>query len=43
MLEGGWPSLVGSLGTVATMAATDREWAALGAGFAAAALASAVP
>jgi uncharacterized membrane protein len=42
ILEGGWPSLIGCLGAVATMAATKREWAALGAGFAAAALAAAV-
>lgn len=42
VLEGGWPSLIGCLGAVATMAATKREWAALGAGFGAAALASAV-
>ena len=42
ILEGGWPSLLGSLAAVAAMAATKREWAALGAGFAAAALASAL-
>ncbi len=42
ILQGGWPSLVGCLGAVATMAATNREWAALGAGFGAAALAAAV-
>jgi hypothetical protein len=42
ILEGGWPSLVGCGGAVATMAVTNREWAALGAGFAAAALAAAV-
>ncbi|HLI13981.1 MAG TPA: AzlD domain-containing protein [Alphaproteobacteria bacterium] len=40
--EGGWPSLAGCLAAVATMVATNREWAALGAGFAAAALAAAV-
>src|ERR1700754_1026886 len=34
--EGGWPSLVGGLAAVAAMAATKREWAALGAGFSAA-------
>ena len=42
VLEGGWPSLVGCLGAVATMALTKREWAALGAGFGATALISAV-
>ena len=42
ILEGGWPSLVGCLGAVVTMALTKREWAALGAGFGAAALISAV-
>lgn len=42
ILEGGWPPLVACLGAVATMAATKREWAALGAGFAAAAIASAL-
>lgn len=42
VLQGGWPSLAGCLGAVAMMAATKREWAALGAGFAAAALASAM-
>jgi len=38
--EGGGPSLIGSLAAVAAMAATKREWAALGAGFAAALLAA---
>ena len=42
ILEGGWPSLAGCLGAVTVMAITKREWAALGAGFAAAALASAL-
>jgi branched-subunit amino acid transport protein len=42
ILEGGWPSLVGCCGAVAAMALTKREWAALGAGFGAAALASAM-
>src|SRR5690349_3693633 len=42
ILEGGWPSFVGCFGAIAMMAATNREWAALGAGFGAAALASAV-
>lgn len=42
ILEGGWPSLAGCLAAVTAMAVTKREWAALGAGFAAAALASAL-
>jgi len=42
MLEGGWPSVAGCAAAVAAMAATRREWAALGAGFAAAALAAAM-
>ena len=42
VLQGGWPSLAGCIGAVATMAATNREWAALGAGFGAAALAAAL-
>jgi uncharacterized membrane protein len=42
ILEGGWPSLAGCLGAVTVMAVSKREWAALGAGFAAAALASAL-
>ena len=42
IVEGGWTSLVGCLGAAATMAATKREWAALGAGCALAALASSV-
>ena len=42
ILEGGWASLAGCLGAVATMAVTKREWAALGAGFGAAALISSV-
>lgn len=41
ILDGGWPSFVGCCGAVAAMAATQREWAALAAGFAAAALAAA--
>ena len=32
-LEGGWPSFVGSLAALATMAVTGKEWAALAAGF----------
>jgi hypothetical protein len=39
--QGGMPCLVGCGGAVAAMAVTKREWAALGAGFAGAALASA--
>lgn len=42
ILEGGWPSLIGCGAAIATMAATRREWAALGAGFGAAALAAAL-
>ena len=42
ILEGGWPSLAGCLGAVTAMAVAKREWAALGAGFAAAALVSAL-
>ncbi|GGF09198.1 hypothetical protein GCM10011611_13390 [Aliidongia dinghuensis] len=38
--EGGWPNLAGSVGAVAAMAVTKKEWAALAAGFAAAALAA---
>ena len=41
-LEGGWPSLAGCLLALATMAVTKKEWAALGAAFAAAAAASAL-
>ena len=40
LLEGGWPSVAGSLAAVAAMAVTRREWAALGLGFAAAAIAA---
>jgi hypothetical protein len=42
IVEGGWPSLVGCLAAASAMAATKREWAALGAGFGAVALISAV-
>jgi hypothetical protein len=42
VVHGGWPTLAGCVGAIATMAATQREWAALGGGFAAAALASAL-
>jgi anti-sigma factor RsiW len=37
-LEGGMPSLAGSLGAFVTMAVVKREWAALAVGFSAAAL-----
>jgi uncharacterized membrane protein len=40
ILEGGWPSLIGCAGAVAAMAATKKEWAALAAGFAGAAIAA---
>ena len=40
--EGGWPSLIGGLAAVTAMAATKREWAALGAGFGAALLTAAL-
>jgi uncharacterized membrane protein len=40
--EGGWASLIGGLAAVTAMALTKREWAALGAGFAAALAAAAV-
>jgi hypothetical protein len=42
VVHGGWPALAGCVGAIATMAVTQREWAALGGGFAAAALASAL-
>lgn len=42
ILEGGWPSLAGSLAAVAAMAFTRKEWAALAAGFAAAATTAAL-
>ena len=42
ILEGGWTALVGCLVAAGTMAVTKRDWAALGAGFAAVALLSAV-
>ena len=41
-LAGGWPSVAGSLAALATMAMTQREWAALGVGFSAAAAVSAM-
>ena len=42
ILPGGWPSLIGCAAAVATMAATRREWAALGADFGAVGLAAAL-
>jgi uncharacterized membrane protein len=42
ILEGGWPSLIGCAGAIAAMAVTRKEWAALAAGFAGAALAAAL-
>jgi len=42
VLEGGWPSLAGALFAAGVMAVTRKEWAALSAGFAAAALAATV-
>jgi len=41
-LEGGWPTLVGCAFAFCAMAVTRKEWAALAAGFAAAATASAL-
>ena len=40
--HGGWPTLAGCVGAITTMWITKREWAALGGGFAAAALAAAL-
>lgn len=42
ILEGGWPSLIGCAAAIAGMAVTRKEWAALAAGFAGAALAAAL-
>ncbi|HTD72403.1 MAG TPA: AzlD domain-containing protein [Steroidobacteraceae bacterium] len=42
IVHGGWPTLAGCVGAIVTMTLTKREWAALGGGFAAAALASAL-
>ena len=42
ILEGGWPSLIGCTCAIAAMAVTKKEWAALAAGFAGAALAAAL-
>jgi hypothetical protein len=39
--ESGWPGMCGCLASIAAMALTHREWAALGAGFAAAAVCAA--
>ena len=41
-LDGGLPSIVGCASALGVMAFTQREWAALGAGFAAAALLAAL-
>lgn len=40
--EGGWSSVIGCACALLVMAVTRKEWAALGAGFAAAALAAAL-
>jgi hypothetical protein len=42
MMEGGWPSVAGAAAAIGAMAVTNREWAALGAGFVAAALTAAL-
>jgi uncharacterized membrane protein len=42
ILEGGWPCVAGCIVAAATMAITKQQWAALGLGFGAAALASAM-
>jgi uncharacterized membrane protein len=42
ILEGGWPSLIGCAAAVVAMARTRKEWAALAAGFAGAAIAAAL-
>jgi branched-subunit amino acid transport protein len=42
LVEGGWPSFAGSLGAIVTMSLTKREWAALAAGFALAAITAAI-
>ncbi|HEV7441259.1 MAG TPA: AzlD domain-containing protein [Steroidobacteraceae bacterium] len=41
-LDGGWPSVLGAGCAFITMAVTKKEWAALGAGFASAAIVSAL-
>jgi branched-subunit amino acid transport protein len=42
ILEGGWPTLIGCVAAVLAMAFTRKEWAALAAGFAGAAIAAAL-
>ena len=42
VLEAGWTAFAGCVAAVVAMAGTDREWAALGAGFAVTALAAAL-
>ena len=42
ILEGGWPTLIGCVAAIAAMAATRKEWAALAAGFAGAAIGAAL-
>lgn len=42
VLDGGWPCLVGIAAAVAAMAVTRKEWAALAAGFAGAAITAAL-
>jgi len=41
-LENGWPSVIGCICALATMAVTGKEWAALSVGCSAAALAAAL-
>lgn len=43
ILQGGWGSLAGCAAVAAVMAATRKEWLALAVGFAAVALATALP
>ena len=40
MIQGGFPAVMGSMAAAAAMAVTQREWAALAAGFSALVLAS---
>ena len=42
LIDGGWPSCAGSLGAIIAMSVTKREWAALAAGFALAAITAAI-
>jgi branched-subunit amino acid transport protein len=42
ILDGGWPCFIGIAAAVAAMAVTRKEWAALAAGFAGAAIAAAL-